>query len=143
MAMAGTRDLTVEILKQIRDELKLTRTELSERIGQTNDRLDRTNERLDRTVHEQIRHATAIVDLERGQTAIVAVLERLSAGQDRLSAGQGQLVASQEQIVVELQRLNSRIDHVFVGPMGETLRDHQERITRLEKSVETIKRRPG
>jgi hypothetical protein len=42
-------DLTVTILREIRDEIRTTRTELSAQIGQTNERLDSTNERLDVT----------------------------------------------------------------------------------------------
>ena len=41
---------------------------------------------------EQSRHATAIVQLERGQRAVVD----------------------------ELKRLNERIDNVFTGPLGES-----------------------
>jgi methyl-accepting chemotaxis protein len=45
--MADVENMTVEILKQIRDEIRTTRTELSSRIDQTNQRLDQTNQRLD------------------------------------------------------------------------------------------------
>jgi archaellum component FlaC len=58
-------DLSVEILKQIRDEVRVTRTELSSRIDATNERLDATNERLDRLERRQteteIRLATELV----------------------------------------------------------------------------------
>jgi hypothetical protein len=42
-------DLTTQILIEIRDEIRSTRTELSERIDQTNFRLDQANVRLDQT----------------------------------------------------------------------------------------------
>ncbi|HTQ43714.1 MAG TPA: hypothetical protein VMI75_13220 [Polyangiaceae bacterium] len=42
------KDITVEILKDIRDEVRLTRSDLSARIDGTNSRLDETNVRLDR-----------------------------------------------------------------------------------------------
>ncbi len=64
----GNDELTIEILKQIRDEAKRTNERLdttNERLDTTNERLKTTNERLDRVVREQIRHATAIVSLEK------------------------------------------------------------------------------
>lgn len=42
-------DLTVSILREIRDEIRTTRTELKAEIRGTNDRLDHTNTRLDVT----------------------------------------------------------------------------------------------
>lgn len=47
--MGETADLTIEILKQIRDEIRVTRADLSARIDETNARLDQTNARLDQT----------------------------------------------------------------------------------------------
>jgi hypothetical protein len=60
-------DLTIEILKAIRDEAKETNV----RLDQTNLRLDQTNLRLDaardelseRIVHSELRTATAITEL--------------------------------------------------------------------------------
>jgi len=40
------RDMTVEILRQIRDEIRATRTDLSGRLDQTNERLDVVTARL-------------------------------------------------------------------------------------------------
>jgi chromosome segregation ATPase len=68
------KDVTVEILKDIRQEmretkgeLRQTRTELSERIAETNLRIDETNLRLGETnqriVASEIRIATAITGL--------------------------------------------------------------------------------
>jgi len=42
-----TTDLTIEILKQIRDGIKELREDFNQRLDQTNERLDQTNERLD------------------------------------------------------------------------------------------------
>lgn len=56
--MAELSDLTVEILKQIRDEIRATRTDLSERIDQTNSRLDQTNSRLDKVEETLVELAT-------------------------------------------------------------------------------------
>jgi hypothetical protein len=47
-------DITVEILKDIRDEIRGVRTELGGRIEQTHARLDETNERLERVEQRQV-----------------------------------------------------------------------------------------
>ena len=51
-------DLSVEILKEIRDEIRATRTELSSRIDSTNERLERLERRQAET---EIRLSTEIV----------------------------------------------------------------------------------
>ena len=73
--MAVTTDeLTVEILRSIRDEAKVTNQRLeqtNQRIDQTNQRLDQTNFRLEemreelsrRIVESELRTSTAITDL--------------------------------------------------------------------------------
>jgi len=43
-----TTDLTVEILKQIRDGIKELREDFNQRLDQTNERLDQNNSRLGR-----------------------------------------------------------------------------------------------
>lgn len=53
-------DLTTEILIQIRDELRTTRTELSSRIDATNERLDRVEKR---QTESDVRLTTEIVAL--------------------------------------------------------------------------------
>lgn len=66
-----SNDLTIEILKSIRDEIRDTRTELTSRIDQTNARLDVVREELSgridglarQIVESEIRTATAITDL--------------------------------------------------------------------------------
>ena len=61
------KDLTTEILIQIRDELKSTREQLSSRIDETNSRLDGANTRLDRVERRQteseVRLATELVNV--------------------------------------------------------------------------------
>lgn len=58
-------DVTLEVLKSIRDEVRLTRTDLVQRIDHTNARLDATNARLDeantRLTQTEVRLATEIV----------------------------------------------------------------------------------
>lgn len=54
------KDLTTEILKDIRDELRQTRTELKGELVETNTRLDHLSRRV---VEGELRTATAITDL--------------------------------------------------------------------------------
>ncbi len=110
-------DLTIEILKQIRDEIRTTRIELSARVDATNgrldttnQRLDTTNQRLDRVVQEQIREATAIVELEHGQ----------------------------RELVEEVKQLNARIDSVLTGALGQSVRGHESRISTTEAHVRDL-----
>ena len=81
-------DLTLEILKDIRDEIRVTRTQLSERIDSLGSRVDGVAERVDvvaervdqlsvRVVESEIRTATAIADLSG------TVRERTRAGRAR------------------------------------------------------------
>lgn len=123
--VADDVNLTVEILKQIRDEVR-----------QTNERLDRTNERLDQVVHEQIHHATAIASLERGQRELTVAVGKVV---DAIVA----LDHRQEATLVELRQLNARIDNVLTGPLGKHVRTTTERVDALEVRVEALERRAG
>jgi hypothetical protein len=111
-------DLTNEILIEIRDEIRATRTDLgarleqtNSRIDQTNSRLDRSNERLDRVVQEQIRQATTLIAVEAGQREMKETLHHAIEG------------------------LGARIDNVLVGGMGEKVREHESRIHRVEEHL--------
>lgn len=86
-------DLTVEILKQIRDELITTRTDLGSRIDQTNARLDQTNERLDQTnerldqTNERLSAvADTLLELAGQQRFVVRHLSALTERDRRLEA---------------------------------------------------------
>lgn len=54
------KNLTVEVLIQIRDELKTTREQLSARIDETNSRLDRVERR---QTESEVRLATELVNV--------------------------------------------------------------------------------
>ena len=100
-------DLTTEILRDIRDGVREVRDEVREvrdGLRGTNERLDQTNERLDRTNERLDR---VVQEQIRQSTAIVA-LEGTVRG------------------------LNSRIDNVLVGGMGQTVREHESRLHRVE-----------
>lgn len=68
----STDDLTLEVLKQIRDEIIGTRRDLGARIDQTNERLDSTNHRLSAV-------ETTLLDLAEQQRFVVRHLGTLSA----------------------------------------------------------------
>ncbi len=113
-----SEELTTQILIEIRDGIRQT----NERIGSTNERLDKTNERLDRVVQEQIRHATAIVGLERAQRDMIGALVTMN---DNLCG------------------LNDRLDHVLIGPLGTTVRKHTDDIDDLRRRLEVLEKRTG
>ena len=116
-------DLTVEILKQIRDEVR-----------NTNVRLDATNERLDR--HEEV-----LIKLLQGQ-------ER----HERLLAHHGQLLERHErvlerheqalsQLVVEVQNLNGRFDNFLTGAHQKAHQDISDELATLKQRVDRIEER--
>ena len=72
----SNKDLTTEILIQIRDEMKGMREELSARIEQTNVRLERTEKR---QAASEIRLATEIVNVV---TAVNQLKDLLVADRD-------------------------------------------------------------
>ncbi|MBI2892763.1 MAG: hypothetical protein HYY06_04375 [Deltaproteobacteria bacterium] len=87
--------------------------ETNARLDETNARLDETNQRLNR--HEQIfqRHGQI---LERHEQAL------------------GRLIG-------EVHALGDRIDNILIGPMGEQVRDHDQRIASLESRLEALESR--
>ena len=109
-------DLTIEILRSIRDEIRGLKQTTEERFESlertTNERFDRLEGRLDR--HEQIlvRHEQILIQLVRGQERHEQVLGKL---------------------IVEVQGLGSRIDNIITGPLGEKVRDLDRRVTQLEQ----------
>jgi hypothetical protein len=80
------KDITVEILKQIRDEARKT----NERLDKTNERLDKTNERLD---HVETSLGARLDRMERRQTEsdlrlsseLVAVVQAVDKVRDLLA----------------------------------------------------------
>ncbi len=58
-------DLTIQILQEIRGEIRQLRDDMNERIGETNSRLDSTNEHLEslgrRQTETEVRLATEII----------------------------------------------------------------------------------
>ena len=106
-------DLTVKILREIRDELRALR------VGQdrTNERLDHTNERLDRSIAMQITQ----------HTDTNARLEQL----DR-SAVQGFTAVAKH-----IDALGARIDNLR-DVAGDRTREHEERLTSAERRLDRL-----
>jgi hypothetical protein len=101
-------DLTVKILRGIRDEIRALRTETSERLDSMNQHLDSTNERLDSTNQRLDRLDRRQVETEtRRATELVAVVGAIHELRDA---------------VLEDRQLRA------------TVGDHEQRIAALERS---------
>jgi hypothetical protein len=97
-----TSDLTVQILRDIRDSIDNLGTNLGARIDATNERLDRTNERLDRNNerldHLEIHLAGEILAL---RTEFVSTRELLTGRRDlqnRVDRCEREIVAIKEKL---------------------------------------------
>ena len=84
-----TKDLTLQVLRQIRDEIVATRVDLRAEIAKTNERLDVANARLDDvnerldSTNERLGHVEhALRDLA-GQQTFVSKFVRTLASRDR------------------------------------------------------------
>jgi chromosome segregation ATPase len=96
--VADVESITVEILKQIRDEIRTTREDLGGRIDQTNQRLDQTNQRLDQT-NQRLDHVEGtLVELATQNAFLVRHAKRVSARDKRFQG--------------ELDELRKRVDDI-------------------------------
>lgn len=112
--MADTPDLTLEVLRQIRDGVLATNARIddtNQRLDQTNQRLDQTNQRLDQVVEAQIRTATAVTEL-RGEV--------------------GELRGEVGTLRSEVVRQGNRLDNALVTG-GALLQAFRGRIERIER----------
>ena len=96
--------LTHAVLREIRDEVRTTRTDLTERVDHLTGRVDEQGSLLQTIAAVQIRQA--------------ALLQRHD---DALGS-----------IVHELRRIHDRIDDVYEGPLTSAVRDHEPRLRHLE-----------
>jgi hypothetical protein len=107
-------DITIVVLREIRDEIRSLKQSTEERF----DRLERqqieTNERLDR--HEKI--------LERHEKVLIQLVHGLERHENALGL-----------LIGEVRGLGSRIDNIVAGPLGEKVRDLDQRVTALESRV--------
>ena len=107
-------DITIDILKSIRDEARKTNERLESLEHTTNERFDRQEERLDR--HEKILE-------HHGQ-----ILEHHSQILERHEKALGLLIG-------EVRNLGGRIDNIVSGQLGEKVRDLDLRVTALESRL--------
>ena len=124
--MGDVADLTIEILKQIRDEIRQTNTQLDQTREELSARLDQTREelsaRLDQTNARLDQHERLLVRLADESQVHSRALVRL---------------------IDETHRLNDRVDHVLTGPLGEAVQSYNRRLDSLEADVAILKRRAG
>ena len=98
-------DLTVEILKSIRDEVKQTREQLSERIDETNARMGEMRAELSqRIVHSEIRTSTAIAELAGSVREMTQVLKSSAELRPRVERCENEIV----DLRARLERVESR-----------------------------------
>jgi hypothetical protein len=93
-------DLTLKVLEQIRDEIKLTRTDLSTRIDQTNQRLDQTNERLERVERRQVEGELRVSTELVGLSSAIGDLNKVLVEDRKLRS----VVLNHEQRIKALER---------------------------------------
>jgi hypothetical protein len=103
--------LTLAVLREIRDEVRTTRTDLTSRFDHLTSRFDHLTERVD----------------EQG-----SLLQTIAAVQIRQEALLQRHDDALGSIVHELRRIHDRIDHVYEGPLTSAERDHETRLRRLE-----------
>ena len=117
--------LTIAILREIRDEVRTTRTDLTDRIDRLTDRVDHLTDRVGSL--ESLTSAMAAVQITQAKqlTEITAILREHSERFDRHEVALLDLVR-------ETRRIHDRIDNIYEGPVSSTLRDHETRIRRLE-----------
>ena len=107
-------DLAVEVLKEIRDELRTTRKELTERIDGTNARLDGTNTRVDST--------NTRIDLTN--TRLDRLEHRQSDMETRLAS----------ELVAVAGAINDLRDVILEDrKLRQTVDDHETRLNKLER----------
>lgn len=89
--MTQKKDLTLAVLREIRDEIRSTKhelraglQELSKRIDGTNARIDGTNERVDATNTRLAHVETGLLDLAEQQRFVVRHLQALTTRDRRL-----------------------------------------------------------
>ena len=104
LAMAKTENLTLQVLKQIRDEIVATRSDLGARIDGTNQRIDGTNggllaleSKVDALAHRQteseLRLATEVVAVARAVEGVRELLRERLDDRDRIDDHERRLAA--------------------------------------------------
>ena len=130
------------ILNGIRDDIRGVRDE----VRATNTRIDAVHvelrttrteltERIDANTRELIRHATAIVDLEKGQREILTVLKEHSRVLQEHSRVLQEHTSALALLIRKSDEQGARIDNVLLGVPGQTMRDVQRRVALIEQKL--------
>ena len=114
-------DLTLEVLRSIRDEVR--------GLGV---RQDTTNQRLDEVVQHQIRQGTDLAEMRGDIGQMRGDIGQMRGEIGELRALQRETIAAVEHVARAVHENGERIDNILIGPVGETLRDHERRLQRLE-----------
>jgi chromosome segregation ATPase len=126
MAEDNIVSLVPALLREIRDEVRSTNTRLDKLDERLSGRIDETNTRLDRLERRQteadIRLSTSLIELQKAQNATTEAVRAL---------------------IAETRTLHARLDHVFIGPMGAKVREHEDRLDTLTIRMDAVERRAG
>jgi len=113
-----TADLTIEILREIRDGIGALRADFNARLDQTNQRLDETNQRLDQTNQRLGR-------VEHGLNDLGKFMRQIALDQAKHERFHAHHVERLEDDVANLkhrvQRLENKAD--IIGPGDPTTRN--------------------
>ena len=104
-------DVTVEILKQIRDGITSMNRDFNDRLDQTNQRLDQTNQRLDQTNQS---------------------LDQTNQRLERVEQGLLDLGRFMREIALDQAR-HEKFHHQHVEVLEKDVQDLSERVRRLEE----------
>lgn len=122
-------NLTIEILKDIRNEIRNTNS----RLDQTNSRLDQTNERLERLTVDV---NTRLEGIDRRLEGIDGRLEGIDGRLDRV---EGRLETHGQAIVKligQVETLNGRFDNFLTGAHKEAHEELRARVERIEQRLD-------
>ena len=107
--MTDVENLTVQILREIRDEIRTTRVDLGSKIDQTNSRLDQTNSRLDQT-NNRIDQTNSRLDLVEGTLLDLAKQQRfLVRNAKRSTIRETKFIQDVDELRGRLDELESRL----------------------------------
>jgi chromosome segregation ATPase len=107
------RDLTVEVLREIRDEMRGMRGDLgktNERLDQTNERLDQTNERLDQVNGRLDQTNSRLGRVEHGLVDLGGFMRQIALDQARHERFHVHHVEVLERDVADLKGRVSRLE---------------------------------
>lgn len=103
-------DLTIEILREIRDGISGLRKEFIDRLDQTNDRLDQTNNRLDQTNARLEQTNSRLANVEQGLNDLGKFMRQIALDQAKHERFHTHHVEILEEDVTDLKRRVTRLE---------------------------------